>query len=146
MRLFIEFLIVFSFVLVIIELIINSGGIFAFSGITAFIFSMILLFIMDVQIPKLFLDITIPSFIVLSTISIIAVILAYKAYKKKPIIGENAMIGKEGLCIKEITPHNEGQIEINGEIWRATSNQHIKKGEKIKVVFQNSLKLTVKRS
>ncbi|WP_025209463.1 NfeD family protein [Hippea sp. KM1] len=140
---FIEFLMVFAFILIIIEFLISSGGIFAFSGITAFILSMVLLFIMDITIPRIVLDVAIPSFIILASLSLISVYLAYKAQKRKPIIDGKQIIGKTAVCTKPITPQTEGQIEVDGEIWTATAEEAIDKGEKVVIIDQDSLKVRV---
>lgn len=142
---FVEVLLLLSIILVLVEFILTTGGISAFAGLVSFFMALALIFIMKLKIPPLFLEITIPAFIVLFILSIIVIILAYKAQKQKPIISDKPMLNKTGICTKTIKPNGYGQVEIDGEIWEATSDEEIKKGEKIKVIEQNSLKLTVRK-
>ncbi len=87
-----------------------------------------------------------PLFIALSALSIVIVILGYKAQKRKLEISENEIIGKTGVCIRPIYGDKAGQIKIDGEIWQAFSCEgDIKKGENVTVVGQDSLKLKVKK-
>lgn len=145
MCIFIEFLILLSLLLVFIEIILSSGGILAFSGIVSFILAFTLMFYFGVPVPKLFLTITIPAFLVLFALSLIVIILAYKAHRKKPLIGEKNLVGKTGRCVKGIERDKLGLVDIDGEIWSAISEEVIEEGEKVKVVDQQSLKLKVKK-
>ncbi len=43
----------------------------------------------------------------------------------------DALVGAHGLVVKEIKPHNPGQVKINGEFWRAESRQALKIGDEI---------------
>ncbi len=142
---FIEFLIIFSIVLTMIEIIISSGGVLAFSGIVMFLTAMVLLSIWRVPVPTIFLSITVPTFIVLFALSVVIIILAWKAHKKKPIIGEKILIGKKAKCIKTIDKGKVGIVEVDGEMWTAVSNERIEKGETVKIINQESLKLKVKK-
>ncbi len=142
---FIEFLIIFSIILTMIEIIISSGGVLAFSGIIVFLTAMILIFIWHVPVPTIFLNVTIPTFVVLFILSIVIIILAWKAHKKKPIIGEKTLIGKKAKCIKTIDKDSPGIVEIYGEMWTAVSDERIEKGETVVIINQESLKLKVKK-
>ncbi len=56
---------------------------------------------------------------------IIGAILAYvgylagKAQLKKPSVGAEALVGKKGIVVEELTP--EGIILVEGEYWKAVS-------------------------
>ncbi len=142
---FIEFLIVLSIILLLIEIIISTGGILAFSGIVSFFFAFAIMFIWKVKIPFLFLTVTVPAFVALLILSIIVIILAYKAQKKKPLIGDVSLIGQTGVCVKDIKKSKKGLVEINGELWTAYSDEEIEKGQKVIVEKQESLKLKVRK-
>lgn len=60
----------------------------------------------------------------------------------------NAMYGKKGVVLKEIKPDNTGLVKVKGEDWTAISaneNEVIKKGEKIKVIKVEGVKLIVEK-
>ncbi len=142
---FIEFLIIFSIILTMIEIIISSGGILAFSGIITFLTAMVLISIWHIPVPNIFLSVTIPTFIVLFTLSVVIIILAWKAHKKRPIIGEKSLIGKKAKCVKTINKDFSGIVEVDGEMWTAVSDERIEKGETVTIINQESLKLKVKK-
>ena len=142
---FVEFLIIFSIILITIEIILSTGGILAFSGIVSFFISLTLIAIWHIPVPKLFLEITIPTFVALFGLSLIIIILAWKAIKKKPIVGEETLIGKTARCIKKITKGKPGLVEVNGEMWTAIADEEIKEGETVTIVGRKSLKLIVKK-
>ncbi len=142
---FAEFLIIFSIVLIMIEIILSTGGILAFSGIVSFFISLILIAIWHIPVPTLFLEITIPTFIILFALCVITIILAWKAHKKEPIVGENTLIGKTAKCVKEITKDKPGLVEVGGELWTAIADEEIKQGDIVIIVDQESLKLKVKK-
>jgi len=142
---FVEFLIIFSIVLITIEIILSTGGILAFSGIVSFFISLILIAIWHIPVPRLFLEFTIPTFIALFILSVITIILAWRAHKKKPMVGKETMIGKKARCVKGISKNKPGLVEVDGEIWTAIANEEIKEGDTVIIVDQKSLKLKVKK-
>jgi len=64
---------------------------------------------------------------------------------KKPISGKDSMIGMIGTAKTDLNP--DGQIFIYGERWQASAPEgtHIKKGEKVKVIYSEGLRLIVKK-
>lgn len=61
--------------------------------------------------------------------------MAKKITKESPqITNVDAIIGKVGLVIKSIDPDKAGQIEVNGEIWRAVSEELIQVHEKATIL------------
>ena len=128
-----------------IEIIISSGGILAFSGIITFLTAMVLISIWHIPVPNIFLSVTIPTFIVLFILSVVIIILAWKAHKKRPIIGEKSLIGKKAKCVKTIDKNFSGIVEVDGEMWTAVSDEKIEKGETVTIINQESLKLKVKK-
>lgn len=54
------------------------------------------------------------------------------------------LIGEKGLVIEEISPEKGGVVNIGGDIWRAISDQKIKKDKHILVEKIEGVKLIVK--
>ncbi|MGB9631048.1 MAG: NfeD family protein [Candidatus Methanodesulfokora sp.] len=50
-----------------------------------------------------------------------------------------------GVALDDIAPGKEGYVRIKGELWRATSDEEIKAGEKVEVVGRREGILVVKR-
>ena len=67
-----------------------------------------------------------------------------RALRKKPVNSLTAMLGSEGEVVSPLVP--EGMVRIKGELWRAKSaSGRLDTGEKVIVVGQNRLKLTVRK-
>ncbi len=61
--------------------------------------------------------------------------MAKKLTKESPqITNIDAIIGKVGLVIKTIDLDKAGQLKVNGEIWRAVSEEVIKEHEKATIL------------
>ena len=61
-------------------------------------------------------------------------------------MNNNAMIGKEGVVVKEISPLEEtGQVKVAGELWSAitTKDEKIQINEIVKVMKVDGVKLVV---
>jgi membrane-bound serine protease (ClpP class) len=68
-----------------------------------------------------------------------------RALRKKPQIGLPHMVGSKGKVVSPLVP--EGLVRIKGELWRAKSaGDRMNTGERITVVGQEGLKLTVRKS
>jgi membrane-bound serine protease (ClpP class) len=139
-----ELLVFLSFTFLILEVFFASGGIFTFVGLTSFIIGTYFLYLGFNGLPLLFLYVVCPIFIGVFAFVVFVVILGLKA-QKTPIKTTENLVGKTGRCKKPITKNNLGQIEIEGEIWTASSDYDIALGEKVKVIKQESLQLFVKK-
>ncbi len=135
-------LIFLSFVFLVLEIFFASGGIFTFVGLTSFIIGTYFLYIGMHELPEVFLYVIMPLFFATLIFVTVMVILGLKAQRTSIKTKEN-LVGKSGTCIKDITKQSPGQIEIEGEIWTAYSDNDIKSGQKVKVIKQESLKLFV---
>jgi membrane-bound serine protease (ClpP class) len=67
--------------------------------------------------------------------------LARKAQSNRVVTGEAGMIGLEGRAETSLLP--KGKVLVRGELWDAWSAMPIKKGEPIKVVKVQGLRLEV---
>ena len=61
------------------------------------------------------------------------------------VTNSNAIIGKEGVVTKDITPNDVGQVKVSGDIWTAISTYTdiIPNGSTIKVLSIDGVKLVV---
>lgn len=138
-----ELLIFSAFVLLFLELFVTSNGIFAGIGILSFLIGSFLLYYAAPVMPHMFLHIILPAFAALSALIVVLIVLGYKSQKEKLKMGEYILVGEIGICRQTIKQNKAGQVEINGELWSAYSDCYIKVGEKVKIVKQDTLKLTV---
>ena len=99
-------------------------------------------------LPKL--DIHIPLWVLIIVMlawgayTIITYRMGSRALRRKPVHGLTAMLGSEGKVVSSLVP--EGLVRIKGELWRAKSaSGRLDTGEKVIVVGQDGLKLTVRK-
>jgi membrane-bound serine protease (ClpP class) len=126
----------------IIEVLISSFGILGIGGIIAFVTGSILL--LDVNSPGYRIAWSlIATMTVLTTLFfVILITLAIRAMRKTVITGREALIGSVGEVLQILNSH-ELLIKIQGEIWKASANQRVRKGQKVRVLNLSGLSLTV---
>lgn len=109
-------------------------------GVSALITCLLSLFISNVIVQTVI-------FVILSVILIcLTRPFAEKMNKNDNIVtNSNAIIGKEGVVTKDITPNDVGQVKVSGDIWTAVSayTDIIPKGSTIKVLSIDGVKLVV---
>ncbi len=136
-------LIILSGILFFLEIQIVSHGLLALGGIICLFLGSLMLFgknppSLRVSQPFLYTVIVIMS----SALGGITY-LAIKTIRKRPVSGKEALIDKVGKVIEDVGPE-EGKIFVEGEIWKAISDEPIPKGEKVIVVEKDGLTLRVK--
>jgi len=81
--------------------------------------------------------------IVLLALFAILIVLARRAMKKPVTVGREAMVGQVGVATTDIAP--DGTVKLKGELWRATSETRILKGEEVVVKDVKGLVLIVEK-
>ncbi|UCG78493.1 MAG: nodulation protein NfeD [Nitrospirota bacterium] len=136
-------LIILAIIMFILEVKIVSFGILTIGGIISMVIGSIMLFDRSIPFMRLSLATILPVVIVTVAFFSIAIRFAYKAWKSKPITGEEGLSGSEGVALSDIS--DEGMALVHGEYWRASSDTPIAKGEKLIVVSLDGLKIKVKK-
>ena len=135
-------LIIFSAILFLLEIKITSYGLLSIGGVISLIIGSLML----VDSPLPFLQISwkliLAATLTISLFFLFAIGMAVRTFKKHPTTGKEGLVGEEGVTLEELKP--EGQIEIHGEIWKAISQQRIKKGQKVVVEGVDSRHLLLK--
>jgi membrane-bound serine protease (ClpP class) len=135
-------LIVFGIILFVLEVKVTSFGLLTIGGIISMIIGSLMLFESPLPFFKVSLKVILPAVILTAAFFIIIVTLALKAYRRKPATGREGLIGLEGEAQSDID--KEGTVFVHGEIWRAWSDEPIKKGQKVIIESVDKLKLKVK--
>jgi membrane-bound serine protease (ClpP class) len=134
-------LIVLAVSLFVLEAMVQGFGIFGIGGIIAAVIGSVIL----IDTPNPELKIPIPLVIgVVAPIGIIFVFmlrLAVRAHRSKTTTGDSGMIGLRGRAESEIAP--EGAVFVRGELWKARSEMKIARGEPVRVIGLDGLKLEV---
>ena len=90
------------------------------------------------------LQLAIPVYIVILIISAIMYYAIMTAMKTRVKTGKEGLIGEIGN-IFDLTP-KDMFVRVHGEIWEATSNDKLKKGDEIRIINVNGLMLDVKKN
>ncbi|HUL28901.1 MAG TPA: nodulation protein NfeD [Thermodesulfobacteriota bacterium] len=136
-------LILFAIILFIAEIKVASHGLLAVGGVISLFLGSMMLFQSPVEYMRVSLSVIIPAVMVSAGFFIFAVTRAVNARLKKPTTGMEGLIGEVGIVSVPISP--EGKVSIHGEFWNATSDQHLEKGEKVRVIGVINLKLKVEK-
>jgi len=137
-------LIIFSAVLFLLEIKIPSYGLLTIGGVISLVLGSIMLIDSPLPFLQISWKIILGATITITLFFIFAIGFVLKAHRKKPSTGKEGLIDEEGVTIETLNP--TGQIEIHGEIWKAISDEKIKKGQRVIVqeVDSRHLRLKVK--
>ncbi len=101
------------------------------------------------MVVSLFTDSLIIQIGVFTIVGILLMPISKKIYKK--IKSNNTktnidrIIGMKGIVTEDITKDNIGEVKVDGKIWSAYSDMDISKGEPVKILSINSVKIQVKK-
>jgi membrane-bound serine protease (ClpP class) len=132
-------LVILGIVLLVVESLVPSFGIFGIGGVTSFVIGSIFLFNTDLDHFKVSLPL-IYAIALTSTLFIVFVLgYIWRARKNKVVSGQEELINAWVTVDEDFTEN--GYVMFNGERWSAYSLQPVKKGQKVKVKSINGLKL-----
>ena len=135
-------LIILAIILFILEIKIVSFGLLTIGGIISMLIGSLMLFDSPSPFFSLSLKVILPAVMFTTLFFSLTIFLVIKAYKRKPVTGAEGLIGIEGEAKTPI--HDDGQILVHGELWKAWSDQSINSGEKVIIEKVADLKLKVR--
>ena len=133
-------LIVLAIILFIAEVKVTSYGVLSVGGLVSLTLGSIMLF----EDVKVSLALMAPTILLVGGFFIVVSTLAFRAYRAKPRLGMEGLMGEVGVAREGIDP--QGLIFVHGELWNATSDDKIEPGEKVEVVSAKGLLLKVRRA
>lgn len=134
-------LILFAIVLFIAEIKVVSHGILTIGGVISLLLGSLMLFDTPDPSIKVSFDVLIPAVAITTLFFVVMITMGLKAQTRKNQTGQEAMIGAEAETLTEV--FNDGRILFRGEYWRAYSDTLIEKGQKVRIVGVNRMKLKV---
>jgi membrane-bound serine protease (ClpP class) len=134
-------LILLGIILFIAEVKIISYGMLSVGGAVCMLLGSIMLAENLPEYMRISKGVIIPAVMVSAGFFLFAVTMAIRARRQKPTTGVEGLIGEVGISESVIFP--EGTVSIHGELWTALCDERIEKGERIKVVGVDNLKLKV---
>lgn len=82
-------------------------------------------------------------------VGVILMPISKRIYKKintnKVYTNIDRIIGMQGVVTSSITKHSSGEVKVDGKYWSAYSDSDIPKGEYVKILSINSVKLKVEK-
>jgi membrane-bound serine protease (ClpP class) len=137
-------LIVFSIILFVAELKVQSHGMLAAGGILSLILGSMMLFDTgpSFEFVQLSWAVILPTVLFTAAFFLFAIGMGIRAQRRKPTTGREALVGEVGEAIETLNP--SGQVKIHGEIWNAEADGgKIQSGKHVKVEKVENLKLKV---
>ena len=135
-------LILLAIVLFIAEVKVTSYGLLSLAGIVCMLLGSLFLVDSTAEFMQISLQIIVPVVLSTAAIFVFLISLAVRAQRQKGVTGLEGLVG----AVAEVTvPLPNGKVMVEGEIWDAVSNDPVKKGQKVKVISVEGMKLTVKK-
>jgi membrane-bound serine protease (ClpP class) len=139
-------LILFGVVLLIAEIKVVSHGVLAIGGVIAMLLGSLMLYdAPETTGVRLSWSVVLPTVGTTAALVFFAVSMGIRALYRPSVTGESAMVGRLGVARSALAP--EGQVMIDGELWRAVSQDGtVAAGEPVQVAAIDGLTLRVTRS
>jgi membrane-bound serine protease (ClpP class) len=139
-------LLLFGVVLLVAEIKVVSHGVLAVGGVVAMLIGSLMLYDSpETTGIRLSWYVVIPTVGTTAALVFFAVSMGIRALYRPSVTGESAMVGRLGVARSALAP--EGQVMIDGELWRALSQDGtVAAGEPVKVAAIDGLTLKVTRS
>jgi membrane-bound serine protease (ClpP class) len=136
-------LVVLAIGLFIAEVKVTSYGLLTLGGIVAMILGAMML--VDSPLPELRVDPwkLLPLILAFAAFAIALVRLVLQAQRRRALTGAEGLVGVRGEAASELEP--EGWVSVQGELWRARSDEPVRRGEKVEVVSMKGLRLRVRK-
>ena len=137
-------LIIVGFILLFLELKVQSSGILGIGGVVGIVLGSMMLIQSKAPFLRISLSLIIGVAIFTILFFLLLVTLVLKVHKSRVTTGREGEIGERGLTKTVLNP--EGQVFVRGELWTAISTEgKIEENQPIEVVKIKDLTLWVKR-
>jgi membrane-bound serine protease (ClpP class) len=134
-------LLVAAMVFLILEAKFGGHGALAIAGIICLTFGMLTL--VAAPVPQMGVSpvVAISISIAFGIITVVLVRLAYRARRRKSILGPDALVGFPATAMEPLTP--SGHVLVEGEIWLATAPDPVPAGAELRVTGRDEMRLRV---
>ena len=128
-----------AIILFIAEIKVTSYGLLSLAGLISLALGSVMLF----ENVGVSLKLMMPTIVLVGGFFVGIAFLAFRAYRRTPKGGRDGLIGEPGVVEEKIDP--EGLIFAHGEYWKATSNEVVEEGEKVRIIGLRGLMLIVEK-
>jgi membrane-bound serine protease (ClpP class) len=134
-------LILFAFILFLVELNTPTYGVFAAGGLAAFVFGTILLF--QTSYAPISMQLIGGLSLGIGGFFLFVVGAVLRTRHNAPITGREGLIGNVGEVRRALDPESEGMVFVGGALWKAYSPVPVPKGAYVRVTAVRGLRLEV---
>lgn len=129
----------------IIEISVVSYGLLTIAGIVTLLLGSLMLF--DAPEPSMQLSIwvVLPMVVFMSVFVMGTMYYAMRLHRRGPVSGVEGLVGEEGEALEGIDSGGTGKVFVNGEYWNAVSDSPLTKGDRVRVVEAEGLKIRVEK-
>ena len=135
-------LIVFGLGLLILELKVPSFGILGIGGTVSLLIGSVMV-TNEVPGVRVGYRVIVPLVVAVAGLVLFLGRLALVAQRRTPVTGLEGLVGEQGRTLTPLGPGEPGQIQVHGEIWRATAADRIPAGRDVRVIGVTGLTLAV---
>ena len=129
--------------LFVAELLTPTYGVLTVGGLVAFVLGSLMLFDRAEPIYRLSLGLVIPVAVLTAAFFLLVVGAGLRAQRLPVAVGAEAMIGQPTNAVTSIDAQG-GKVFVEGEYWRAVSDEPIEAGRPVQIVAREGLTLKVK--
>ncbi|MFE8070953.1 nodulation protein NfeD [Marinobacteraceae bacterium S3BR75-40.1] len=134
-------LIVLGLALMVGEAFVPSFGAMGIGGAVAFVVGSVML--MDTDVPAFQIAWPVIGALAVSSFLMMFMVLkmALRSRRQAVVSGQEALVGAEAIAMQDF--ETTGHVHVQGEIWKAVSNQPVKKQQRLRVTAVDGLTLHV---
>jgi membrane-bound serine protease (ClpP class) len=134
-------LLLLGMAMMLAEAFLPSFGVIGIGGIAAFVIGSLLLFPGQAPGYELSWSAIIAATAVSAAFLMIAVTAVWRAHRRTVVTGDTLLIGRPAQVLH--WDKDEGEVQVSGERWRATSAAPLAPGQRVRVVDRRNLTLSV---
>ncbi|MFN0006561.1 MAG: NfeD family protein [Planctomycetota bacterium] len=133
-------------VLFVLELKVVSHGLLALGGIACLIVGLMMVFPRDIPALRVSWSFVLPLALAMGGSMAVVVWLVTRARSAPVTTGTQGMVGETGWAETDLQPGGpEGRVHVHGELWSARTTSYVTRGEEIRVVGVEGMRLLVQR-
>lgn len=136
-------LILLGLVLFILEAKFTSHGVLLLGGIVSMLLGAMFLIRSPLTPAGVSFGVALAAVVPFAFLTVFLMRLVLKSRKWKTATGKEELVGEEGIVTIALPGGGEGMIRVHGELWRASSNENLDVGAKVRVLRVNGLTLDV---
>ncbi len=137
-------LILFSIILFVAEIKIPSYGILTIGGVVSLILGSLMLFKSSVPFIQISWKVIAFAVVITTLFFLFAIGLGIRAQRRQPVTGREGLVGEVGIALDTFS-RGKGKVEVHGEIWKAVSEDTIRKGDEVEIIGVKNLNIVVKK-